>query len=111
MFREGKNPNPDLRPHTTGHSYGCRISREACDWAGFERSLEALKAAGVMTVASAGNRGPRCNTVTGPPGSLLQAFTVGSLDHKSAKIASYSSRGYVVEYPNRRKPDVSAPGM
>lgn len=99
-----------MRPHTTGHSYGCRINSEACDWVGFERALETLKAAGVMTVASAGNAGPGCNTVTGPPGSMLQTFTVGSLDHKSHKIATYSSRGFVKEYPNRRKPDVSAPG-
>jgi serine protease AprX len=107
----GKNPRPELRPHSTGHSYGCRFGDEICRWRAWKAAIDALHAAGVMVVASAGNNGPGCSTVVGTPGMLEEAFTVGALEFKSNTIAEYSSRGPVIaDKSNRRKPDVVAPG-
>jgi serine protease AprX len=53
----GNNPNPDLRPHATGHSYGC--ARQRCpDFEAIRDAVEALRASGIFVVVAAGNNGP-----------------------------------------------------
>lgn len=108
---KGQNPDPDLRPVTTGHSYGCRTGNETCRWNAWINAIEALNAAGVMVVASAGNMGPSCKSVYGPPGMLESVLTVGALGVKTDKIADFSSRGVVTnDGSNRQKPNLCAPG-
>lgn len=82
--------------------------------------LEALEAAGIAVVFSAGNEGPGVGTITPPHNinvNLVNAFTVGALNGNagSLPIASFSSRG-----PShcdsdslslQIKPEVSAPGV
>lgn len=81
--------------------------------------LEALEAAGVAVVFSAGNEGPNPNTIT-PPHNInvneVNSFTVGALNGNTPSwpIASFSSVG-----PShcdgsgslKIKPEVSAPGV
>ncbi|MCB0640492.1 MAG: S8 family serine peptidase, partial [Phaeodactylibacter sp.] len=81
--------------------------------------LNALEAAGIAVVFSAGNAGPGVQTITPPHNintDLVNVFCVGSLDANSASlsIANSSSRG-----PSNCggdsslliKPEVSAPGV
>lgn len=64
---DGSSPNPSLRPHTTSHSYGCGASLGCPDPNSMKPASDALKAAGVFMFVSAGNSGPRCNTVNTQP--------------------------------------------
>ncbi len=64
-----------------------------------------------MTVASAGNDGSSCSTVSDPPSYHAEVYTVGALNTGTDSIASFSSRGPVTaDGSGRRKPDISAPG-
>jgi PKD repeat protein len=80
---------------------------------------EAMEAAGIAVIFSAGNAGPDPMTITPPHNinlSEVSAFTVGALDgnNPSLNIANFSSRG-----PSQCggdssiliKPEVSAPGV
>jgi small-conductance mechanosensitive channel len=70
-----------------------------------------VRAAGILTVQSAGNSGPTCSTIRSPAGIYDASFTIGATDNNDL-IASFSSRGPVsVDGSNRLKPDVSAPGV
>ncbi len=81
--------------------------------------LEALEAAGVAVIFSAGNDGPDPSTITQPHNiniSELNAFTIGALNGNNATlpIASFSSRGpshCPGEGSIKIKPEVSAPGV
>ena len=69
-----------------------------------------VRAAGIVTVHSAGNSGSACSTVSDPSAIYDSSTTVGATTSTDA-IASYSSRGPVtVDGSNRLKPDISAPG-
>lgn len=106
----GERPNPELRPHTVGNSYGCPPA-EGCAPLAMEQALQAVRAAGVFMSVSAGNSGSACNTVNDPPALSPLVCSVGALAYQSNNIASYSSRGVVtVDGSNRRKPDIAAPG-
>lgn len=108
----GNNPNPALAPDVINNSWGCPPD-EGCNssnWSVMEAAVEALRAAGVLVVVSAGNSGPACDTVSDPPAIFPGSFVVGSTTSSDA-ISSFSSRGPVtVDGSNRRKPDVVAPG-
>lgn len=66
-----------------------------------------LTAAGTMVVTSAGNSGPKSQTVTSP-GALPDAITVGAWDELAGTIANFSSRGPAYD---QIKPDIMAPGV
>jgi len=69
-----------------------------------------VRAAGIVTVHSAGNEGAACSTVAAPAAIYDASFTVGATNSADA-IASFSSRGPVtVDGSGRMKPDVTAPG-
>ena len=70
-----------------------------------------MRAAGILTVHSAGNSGSNgCSSVDEPAAIYDESFTVGNVDANDV-IAYNSSRGPVtVDGSNRLKPDVSAPG-
>lgn len=96
------NGNPALAPNIVNNSWGSDFGAST----EFEADVQALRAANIFPVFSAGNNGPGSGTV-GSPGSLADAFTVGATT-SSDDIALFSSRG-----PSpwgQIKPNVSAPG-
>jgi hypothetical protein len=107
---EGNNPRPDLAPDVINNSWACPPS-EGCNWASLQPAIEAVRAAGILVVASAGNSGSSCSTVNNPPAIYQAAFSVGATNDLDL-IANFSSRGPVtIDGSYRLKPDVSAPGV
>lgn len=109
----GENPQPALAPDVINNSWGCPPV-EGCNEENFhlvEMAVDALKAAGVVVVVSAGNDGPSCGTIDAPAAMFEGSFTVGATNSKDT-IARFSSRGLVsVDSSFRMKPNVSAPGV
>ncbi len=102
--------DPSKAPDIVNNSWGCPPS-EGCDTAVLLDSFRALRAAGILAVAAAGNSGPSCSTVSDPPAIYEEAFVVGATD-ASDTLAFFSSRGSVtVDGSGRVRPDVSAPGQ
>lgn len=96
-------------PHIINNSWGCP-DIEGCDDAVLEPALDALRAAGIMMVVSAGNDGPGCQTASEPPARYDSAFSVGATDD-FGQITGFSSRGPVqAETEALLKPDIAAPG-
>jgi subtilisin family serine protease len=108
-YPHGGDPFTDgdarFAPHVINNSWGCP-DIEGCFPATLEPAVEALRAAGIMMVVSAGNDGPSCSTVTDPPSNYDAAFSVGATGN-GGHITGFSSRGPV---GGLIKPDVSAPG-
>jgi serine protease AprX len=100
----GRNPNPDLRPHAIGNSYGCPKS-EQCEPNSLKEASDALRAGGVFMSVAAGNSGPGCSTVNDPPGIYGSVISIGAAGYNTENIAYFSSRGPVtVDGSKRRKP-------
>ncbi|MBP7146427.1 MAG: S8 family serine peptidase [Acidobacteria bacterium] len=104
---DGSNPDPAKAPDVTVNSWGCPTS-EGCAWDTLQQAMDNQKAAGIMTVVSAGNSGSSCNSVTDPPAIYDSAFTVGSTT-SSDSMSYFSSRGYATG-TNLMKPNIVAPG-
>ncbi|MDZ7881181.1 MAG: S8 family peptidase [Saprospiraceae bacterium] len=109
----GQLPNPRLAPHVINNSWYCSTG-EGCNSSNFslmERALNATRSAGIVVVVSAGNAGPSCSSFAGPAGFFDKAFSIGATQPNDT-IAGFSSRGPVTnDGSNRRKPNVSAPGV
>jgi hypothetical protein len=106
-FTDGR---PDLAPDVTVNSWTCPPS-EGCAWNALQAAVQAQRAAGIMTVVSAGNSGPSCSSVDDPPALYDAAYTIGATDYNDT-LADFSSRGPVtVDGSGRLKPDISAPGL
>jgi subtilisin family serine protease len=102
--------DPDKAAHVINNSWGCP-SAEGCEGDEFIPVLEALKEAGIMVVAAAGNAGSSCGTINdGPAHHSELVLSVGAMDHRNDRIASFSSRGPST-FDNGIGPDVSAPGV
>ncbi|MCB0196688.1 MAG: S8 family serine peptidase [Anaerolineae bacterium] len=95
-------------PDVINNSWGCP-DIEGCDDDVLEPAADALRAAGIMMVVSAGNSGPGCQTVSEPPARYDSVFSVGATNQGSS-ISSFSSRGPVPGDESLLKPDISAPG-
>lgn len=109
----GGDPEDDGRPElgadVMNNSWGCPQS-EGCEGDEFEQVLHALKEAGIMVVASAGNEGSGCQTIGSQPASHGDTtFSVGSINHSSNSISSFSSRGPSA-FDGSVGPDITAPG-
>jgi len=113
-FPRNGNPlqdgDPRRAPHVLNNSWGCP-ALEGCDADSLRPAIDALRAAGIFVVVSAGNDGPQCETLTNPPAIYDSALTVGAVD-RSGRVAEFSSRGPVnVDGSWRAKPDLVAPGV
>ena len=71
----GNNPNPALRPHVMNNSWGCPPS-EGCAANTLQAIVESSQASGIFVVASAGNSGSACSTVSDPPAIYAASFSV-----------------------------------
>jgi uncharacterized repeat protein (TIGR01451 family) len=106
----GQNPRPDLAPDIINNSWSCPTSEGCTDPNVLLTVVNNVRAAGILTVHSAGNSGSTCSTVRTPAAIYAASFTVGATDAND-NIATFSSRGPVtVDGSNRLKPDISAPG-
>lgn len=102
--------DPNKAPHIVNNSWGCAPS-EGCKGDEILPSLIAMKKAGILVVASAGNDGPRCATINTPPAYHTGlTFSVGAFDHRNGKIASFSSRG-PSSINGGVGPNITAPGV
>jgi len=106
----GDNPDPAKAPHVINNSWGCPPFEGCTEPDVLLSVVEAVRAAGILTVHSAGNSGPTCGTIDTPAAIYDASFTVGSTT-EGDQLSSYSSRGPVtIDASGRLKPDVSAPG-
>jgi uncharacterized repeat protein (TIGR01451 family) len=107
---DGSQPRPDLAPDVINNSWYCPPDEGCTDPLVMLAAVEAVRAAGILTVNSAGNSGPSCSTINSPAAIYDASFTVGNTTITDA-ISNNSSRGPVtVDGSSRLKPDVSAPG-
>lgn len=100
------------QPDVVNNSWGCPAS-EGCDsatWTQIQPSIQALNAAGVMFVASAGNDGGQgCGSINDPPAVYPESLSVGNFYDGTGVISGSSSRG-LRDFTGLFGPDVSAPG-
>ncbi len=107
MLDPDKNPNTNDRPRLISNSWNCG---GAPDVELFYKAIEAWEAAGILPVFSAGNSGPKPQSIT-QPHEHPSAFAIGATDSKGL-IASFSSRGPGIYHGQKiQKPDVTAPGV
>jgi subtilisin family serine protease len=110
-FRDG---DVTRSPHVVNNSWGCP-DYEGCVDDTLEVGMEALRAAGIMMVVSAGNEGPACQTVVNAPAPYAAVLSVGAAD-ASGNITFFSSRGPVLDPESPEsdetllKPEIVAPG-
>jgi subtilisin family serine protease len=100
--------NPALAPHVINNSWGCPPSEGCTTPDVLLEAVQAVRAAGIVTVHSAGNNGPSCGTVSDPAATYAESFTVGNTK-SSVVISVISSRGPSV-FGGLLKPNVTAPG-
>jgi uncharacterized repeat protein (TIGR01451 family) len=94
--------DPSLAPDAVNGSWGAPNGADET----FRPDLQALRAAGIVPVFSAGNEGPRASSLRSPA-SYPEAIAVGATDDLD-QVAYFSSRG-----PSpwgEVKPEVAAPG-
>jgi subtilisin family serine protease len=105
-----KDGDPARAADVLNNSWGCP-TLEGCDAGSFRPAVEALRAAGIFMVVSAGNDGPVCSTLDNPPAIYASVLSVGAVD-QGGNVAPFSSRGPVtIDGSDRIKPDISAPGV
>ncbi|OGO35988.1 MAG: hypothetical protein A2W35_18105 [Chloroflexi bacterium RBG_16_57_11] len=107
----GANPNPNLAPDIINNSWGCPTAEGCTDPNVLLTVVNNVRAAGILTVHSAGNSGSMCSSIQTPAAIYDASLTVGATDNND-NIAAFSSRGPVaIDGSNRLKPDISAPGL
>jgi serine protease AprX len=108
-FHDG---DPAKAPHVINNSWSCPPSEGCIASDVLRQVVENVRAAGILTVHSAGNNGASgCGSVNQPAAIYDASFTVGATD-TSNQIAFFSSTGPVlVDGSNRLKPDIVAPGV
>jgi subtilisin family serine protease len=106
---DGTEPRPELAPDIVNASWG-NDPGQGCLVETIHDAVRAVRAAGILFVAAAGNSGDGCRTVC-VPGAYAESFTVGNYNERSNQINPSSSRG-PADWPEGPlvKPDISAPG-
>ncbi len=108
---DGSDPRPGMAPDVINNSWSCPPSEGCTDPNVLLTVVKNVRAAGIVTVHSAGNEGSACSTVSNPAAIYEESLTVGATN-SSDTIAGFSSRGPVTrDGSNRMKPNVSAPGV
>ena len=87
-------------PAVDGRRAGCERAEQfvglpgdrGCDAGALLPAVRALRAAGVFVVASAGNDGAACASITAPIGLYDEVFTVGAVD-SDGRIARSAAAG------------------
>ncbi len=118
MDPDGDPTTIDDMPDAINNSWYDPTVSDDCDNV-YVPVLEAMEAAGLAVIFSAGNEGPDEQSITPPHNinlNLVNSFTVGALNANSSSlpIASFSSRGPSVcggDSSLLIKPEVSAPGV
>jgi len=100
--REGRNPDPSLRPQVVSNSW----QRNATE-VPLQRAVAALEAAGVLPVFAVGNNGPACRSARTPGTDDDRLLSVGAVD-RAGRVAAFSGRGPAPG--GGPDPDVVAPG-
>ncbi|MGC9038659.1 MAG: S8 family serine peptidase [Roseiflexus sp.] len=101
---------PALGADVTNNSWGCPQDLEGCDPNTLLPAAESLRAAGMVTVAAAGNDGPACSSLNAPLALYDAVLTVGAVQSDGI-VAPFSSIGPVLaDGSGRIKPDIAAPG-
>ncbi|MCX8061646.1 MAG: S8 family serine peptidase [Anaerolineales bacterium] len=95
--------NPALAPDIVNNSWGTDVGSDPR----FRADVQALRAAGILPVFSAGNNGPQKETV-GAPASYPETLAVGAVDETKLPT-HFSSRG--PSSWGEVKPELSAPGV
>lgn len=104
-----KDGKPEYAPHIINNSWGCP-GAEGCTGGELLAAVQAMKAAGILVVAAAGNEGPNCGSVGAAPGHYAnELLSVGALNSSFNDIAFFSSRGPSV-WNSGLAPNISAPG-
>lgn len=107
-FTDGE---PAKAPHVINNSWACPAVEGCTTLDVLQQVVETVRAAGIITVHSAGNKGPNCATVSEPAGIYDASFTVGATNDQNL-ITGFSSRGPVAaDGSDRLKPDIVAPGQ
>lgn len=102
--------DPAMAPDVVNNSWGCL---EGCIPPLLKSTNDAIKAAGIVQVVSAGNdgNGGVCGTVAFPLAVYESSFSVGASD-VGDEMADFSSLGPVLtDLSLRTKPNVTAPGV
>ena len=111
-YPAGGNPaqdgDPSKAPDVISNSWACP-PEEGCNADTLLPVVQAVRAAGILTVHSAGNSGSSCSTVNTPSATYTESFSVGATDSVDA-IANFSSRGPST-FTGEIKPNISAPGV
>jgi serine protease AprX len=100
--------DPTLAPDLTTNSWSCPASEGCTVGDELQAAVDAQKAAGITTVASAQNAGSACGTVNDPIGIYGSAYTVGSTT-MSDDLSGFSSRG-PADFTGLMKPSIVGPG-
>lgn len=104
---DGTSPSPALAPDVVGMSWWTGPNNQDL----FQESLQDLRAAGIVPVKSAGNKGPGASSISSP-GQFAEVIATAAVD-SNANVASFSSRGPGMFPPSSPtpKPDYAAPGV
>ncbi len=106
----GENPRPELGADVINNSWLCTVSEGCTDPTILRDVVENVRAAGVVVVAAAGNKGVACGNIDEAPAIFDASFTIGATDNND-QMTDFSSLGpVIVDGSYRLKPDLSAPG-
>ena len=116
-YPQGADPStgdPSKAPDVINNSWGCPTSEGCTTGKELVDVVHSLASAGIVFVASAGNSGSVCGSISDQPATIWDAtLSVGSYNHRNGAISSFSSRG-PSRYPGEKEghigPDVAAPG-
>lgn len=100
----GENPDPTRAPDIVNNSWGSSNGADVS----FRPDVQALRAAGIVPVFSAGNSGELGEGTIGSPAAFPESISVGATEPDPV-VASFSSRG--PSFWGERKPEFSAPGQ
>jgi hypothetical protein len=104
---DGTAPDPTKAPDVVGMSWWTGSPSEDL----FQESIQDLRAAGIEPVKSAGNNGPKAQSISSP-GQYPELLAAAAVD-SNGNVASFSSRG-PAPFPagsTTPKPDFAAPGV